>query len=258
MEKKMKERKESKRCKSLSFTLIELLIVIAIIAILAAILLPALNKAREKARTISCTNNLKQLGLNLVMYADQNNGMTVLPYHAGGGYWPARFITDVDAGVANFLCPTRSRDNWSFMRNESYGAVKNRAKISPTHGSFSAPHYGLNDRLQGVKMAKVRKPSTTVFLSEAYSPDRCSASATYGYYTTYLNYTTTVGYGQLMIVHGKTINTSRMDGHVEGTVVSSFPAGLMPHYPSKEMSAYNSPSLSNVRGDIWYPYGYGN
>ncbi len=70
----MKERKESKRCKSLSFTLIELLIVIAIIAILAAILLPALNKAREKARTISCTNNLKQLGLNLVMYADQNNG----------------------------------------------------------------------------------------------------------------------------------------------------------------------------------------
>jgi prepilin-type N-terminal cleavage/methylation domain-containing protein/prepilin-type processing-associated H-X9-DG protein len=77
-----------------SFTLIELLVVVAIIAVLVAILLPAIQSARERARTIQCLSNLKSIGTALYMYVGENNGSIPQEYNAWtswiAGDWPEK------------------------------------------------------------------------------------------------------------------------------------------------------------------------
>ena len=81
----------------LGFTLIELLVVIAIIAILAGMLLPALSKAKESGRRIACINNVRQLGMSVIMYVDDNQGQ-----------FPVRQLPDA--------WPTQLRDGYKNLR----------------------------------------------------------------------------------------------------------------------------------------------
>ena len=96
-----------KSMKHNSFTLIELLVVIAIIAILAAMLLPALNSARERGRSASCLNQLKQITMAVHSYGDAYDGWGPVPEATPYEKWPALlYVTGIFTDVKTYICPS--------------------------------------------------------------------------------------------------------------------------------------------------------
>src|ERR1044071_2979461 len=97
-----------------AFTLIELLVVISIIAILAAMLLPALSRAKETAKKISCLNQMRQLGLSLQMYVNENQNF--FPPRVSTNRWPT-VLREGYQQLSILVCPSDLPDPLTFTND---------------------------------------------------------------------------------------------------------------------------------------------
>ena len=235
----MEDRKETKMGKC--FTLIELLITVAIIAILAGMLLPALSRARDKAMSMQCMNNVKQLTMGNLSYANDFGDATVPSGMIGGTRWfERREFTETYCGIKlphsgyprywhrKHACPVSPAASMKFGVHPAFEGGKSYAL---NHGTdVDLDQYNENFRFF-VKLTKVKAPSTKLMFTEIVS------GGLYSQYSSYFfskwsalenrqNSTEDVGY--IAYRHGELnrSSVSFLDGHVENASYKTVSADI--------------------------------
>ena len=180
-----------------AFTLIELLVVIAIIAILAAMLLPALSKARDKARAIACINNQKTVSLAMTLYADSFDSRYPA-YHVPddsisdkGRLWPQILVqSGVFTDTASFWCPVDTASTYRDAGTKAGAALKYSysSRVSYGYNYYWMCHMDYNSKTEvyktGVIQTEVKQPADTIVFAETISSNSDLANHIngFGYY----------------------------------------------------------------------------